>query len=139
MAPAASAEDIEKWEERWHIKMPVDIKRMYMSFDGFCLFKRDDPRYKLIALKSLMPTRDKMYLGQSDCGVENMLALFELYDGNFVALHIDTLYEYGYALIDAFHETFWREWKHPRVISRSLFEFLSEAIAAPNEYFWLCR
>jgi len=134
----ASIREIREWEKRAGISLPDDIRLLYQMSNGCRFFRADDSPYTIVGLEKLGSTRRVMYSsGNPSLGPDSIFAFIRIFDGDFIGLDVQETVNQKYRFLDAFCETFFSEWRNPKVISNSLAELLQLIMHSSGDYFWL--
>ncbi|NOK13448.1 SMI1/KNR4 family protein [Corallococcus exercitus] len=135
--PSATEEQVAAFEARAGWKLDEDLRAFYLHCNGATLFapRERAPNYRILPLDEIERARTKMRHEDTDAyGAPSWYTLLYLQDGDYVLVDVTRHDGGGYALLDAFHETY------PAGVERiasSFGEFLEKALASGDHFFWL--
>ena len=135
-APATPAQ-LDAFEARVGWALDADLRAFYLHCDGATLFqpRQEDPNYRILSLAEIQRARIAMRRRDEDSfGPASWYTLLYLQDSDYIVLDAVRQVNGRYPLLDAYHETYPLE---VRPIASSFSEFLENALASGDDYFWL--
>ncbi|NNB87409.1 SMI1/KNR4 family protein [Corallococcus exiguus] len=135
--PPATPAQIVAFEERVGWKLDEDLRAFYLHCDGAALFRPwPDTNFWILPLAQVRRGRVAIQGRDADAnGPPDWYALVDLQDTDFIL--VDVSQRRGpYPMRDGYHGTF-PDPVHTKVIAPSFSEFLENALASEDDFFWL--